>query len=301
MIHCWNINKLKFELVNSRLSGRQTLLYLSCILFVQAALRALAYTIEERSNRWDNLDTAMFPVLLAIGAVYCFYANGGGKGKDFISRFISMAWVFGWRFVVMVELPLSFCLYAVPSLFIEIPDQTQWYDVIFSAGLSLVFYFFLASHIRDVAMNRVPTEEEMSDFRDEHSEDFDQTRYPTILRRCIATSIDMFLVFSAFIFFVHAYQADGVLASTIEFWIGVVVLLSYEPVLTGTLCTLGQKITGIRVRKMESGERISIPYAYLRSIVKLLLGIVSFFSIPVTRKRRALHDFAARSVVVYAK
>ncbi|TAL26417.1 MAG: RDD family protein [Nitrospirae bacterium] len=300
MIHCWNIYKLKFELINNRLSGRQTLLYLSCILFVQTALRVLAYTLAERSNRWDNLDTALFPVFLAFGVVYSFYANGGGKGKDFISRFISLAWVFGWRFVVMVELPLSFCLYVVPSLFIEIPDQTQWYDVISSAGLSLVFYFFLARHIRDVAMNRLPTEKEMSDFREEHAEDFDQAKYPTILRRYIATSIDMILVLSAFISFIYAHQAVGVIDSTIELWIGVAIILSYEPILTSALCTLGQRITGIRVRKLESGERISIPDAYIRSIVKLLLGIVSFFSIPVTRKRRALHDFVARSVVVYA-
>jgi hypothetical protein len=31
-----------------------------------------------------------------------------------------------------------------------------------------------------------------------------------------------------------------------------------------------------------------------------LLGYISFFFIPVTRKRRALHDFIARSVVVNA-
>jgi uncharacterized RDD family membrane protein YckC len=300
MIHCWNINRLKFELINNRLSGKQTLLYLSCILFVQTALRVLAYTVEGRSNRWDNLDTAMFLVLMAIGAIYCFYVNGGRKGKDFASRYISLAWVFGWRYAVMVVIPLSVCFYVIPPFFIKFPEETQWYDVLFDAVLSLSFYFFLARHIRDVAISRVPSEEEMADFRDEHEEDFDQSKYPSILRRYLATSIDVTLVLSAFSAFICLSQMNNGIASTIEFWIGIAVILSYEPVLTGTLCTLGQRVTGVRIRRLESGGRISIPDAYLRTITKLLLGYISFFFIPVTRKRRALHDFIARSVVVYA-
>jgi uncharacterized RDD family membrane protein YckC len=300
MMHCWNINRLKFELINNRLSGRQTLFYLSCILFVQTALRVLAYTAEGRSNRWDNLDAALFLVLMAIGAVYCFYANGGRQGKDFVSRYISLAWVFGWRYAIMVVIPLSVCFYVIPPIFIEFPEETQWYDVLFNAVMSLSFYFFLARHIRDVAMNRVPSEEEMSDFRDEHAEDFDQSKYPAVLRRYLATSIDLTLVLSVFSVFIYVFQIYNGIASTTEFWIGIAVLFSYEPVLTGTRCTLGQRIAGIRVRKLESGEKISIPDAYIRSVVKLLLGIVSFFFIPVTRNRRALHDFIARSVVINA-
>jgi uncharacterized RDD family membrane protein YckC len=55
---------------------------------------------------------------------------------------------------------------------------------------------------------------------------------------------------------------------------------------------------GIRVRHADSGGKISIPNACLRIVVKLLLGTVSFFLIPVTRKGRGLHDFAAGSVVL---
>jgi uncharacterized RDD family membrane protein YckC len=299
MIHCWNINRLKFELINNRLSGRQTLIYLSCILFIQAALRVLAYTVEGRSNRWDNLDTAVFLVLLVIGAVYCFYANGGRQGKDFASRYISLAWVFGWRYAIMVVVPLSVCFYVVPPFFIEFPEETQWYDVLFDSALSLSFYFFLARHIRDVAIGRIPSEEEMSDFRDEHAEDFDQSKYPAVLRRYLATSIDVILVLLVFSVFINVLQNYGIESIT-EFWIGIAVILSYEPVLTSTLCTLGQRVTGIRIRRLESGGRISILDAYLRTITKLLLGYISFFFIPVTRKRRALHDFIARSVVINA-
>ncbi len=33
--------------------------------------------------------------------------------------------------------------------------------------------------------------------------------------------------------------------------------------------------------------------AYIRILIKIVLGIISFFSIPFTKNKRALHDFAA--------
>jgi uncharacterized RDD family membrane protein YckC len=58
---------------------------------------------------------------------------------------------------------------------------------------------------------------------------------------------------------------------------------------------------GIRVRKKILHENISIPSAYLRIIVKLFLGLISFFTIPFSDKKRAIHDFAVDSVVIYVK
>ena len=75
----------------------------------------------------------------------------------------------------------------------------------------------------------------------------------------------------------------------------------YEPIFTAYFCTLGQKATGIRIRKLSSGKRISIFQAHLRIIVKILLGILSFFTIPFTKNKRAIHDFAVGSLVIYEK
>ena len=76
----------------------------------------------------------------------------------------------------------------------------------------------------------------------------------------------------------------------------------YEPLFTSKLCTLGQKLTGIRIRKhLASRKRISLPAAYARIFIKLTLGLISFFTIPVTKGKRAIHDFAVGSVVIYDK
>jgi uncharacterized RDD family membrane protein YckC len=297
-VYSWQIKRLKYELAWGRQSVRQTLVYLSCILTIQIGLRALAQFIGEPPSLWDHIDTAAFFFLLITGAIYGFFANGGKTGRDFISRYIALAWVFGVRFAVMVELPLTFCFYGLPSLFIEMPVQTQWYDVLFSACLRLVFYFFLARHVSDVAHGRVPAQEELLDFRDKHAEDFDPAIYPLPLRRYISTLIDGALIFSACIILNYFFQGGVPIGAALP---AAAILFCYEPVLTSRLCTLGQRITGIRVRTLESRGRISILNAFKRSAVKLLLGFISLFLIPATRKRRALHDFAAGTVVVYSK
>jgi uncharacterized RDD family membrane protein YckC len=297
-IYVWEIKKLKSDLAAGRLSGKQTIVYLTFILGVQTGLRVLAYFIAEASNLWDDISTAVFFLMLAGGVAYCFHANGGRKGKDFISRYVALAWVFGVRFVIMVEFPLTFCFYVAPSLFFEIPDQTQWYDVVFNSGLSLVFYSFLAGHIRDVALNKVPADVDELDYTDKYPEDFDPAVYPSSLRRYVSTLIDGALIFTVCVVTIHLLQG---VASVFTFWLWFLVLFSYEPILTSRFCTLGQKITGIRVRSLASRERISLIDAYIRSAMKLLLGFVSFFLMPATRKRRAIHDFVAGSVAVYAE
>ena len=75
-------------------------------------------------------------------------------------------------------------------------------------------------------------------------------------------------------------------------------LFLYEPIFTSRFCTLGQKIMGIRVREIFSLQKISIPKAYLRIVIKIFLGFISFFSIPFSSERRAIHDFVAGTIVV---
>ena len=76
--------------------------------------------------------------------------------------------------------------------------------------------------------------------------------------------------------------------------------LVYEPFCIAFGCTVGNYISGIRVRKFgEEGKRISLLNSYLRFIVKLLLGIISFFTVTSSGWKRGIHDMAAGSVVIY--
>ena len=75
----------------------------------------------------------------------------------------------------------------------------------------------------------------------------------------------------------------------------------YEPFCTSKLYTIGQLLVGMRVRSFSDRQKISLPAAYVRFVVKFLLGFISFFYIGATENRRTIHDLAAGSIVIDAK
>lgn len=126
-------------------------------------------------------------------------------------------------------------------------------------------------------------------------------QYPSILRRYFATFIDGVLVFIVFIMISYILQGESNISNSLRVAVILVMFFVYEPICTSRFCTVGQKLAGIRVRKLFLHERISISAAYLRIIVKIFLGIISFFSIPFSKNKRGIHDFTVGSVVIFKK
>ena len=123
--------------------------------------------------------------------------------------------------------------------------------------------------------------------------------YPNLLRRYLASVIDLLAV----MFIVYLYSrtplyTPGEDSGALVFF---AVLLSYEPLLTVFLCTLGQAILRFRVRRAEDSTKISLAQAYVRLVVKYALGIISFLTMPARRDRRSIHDLAAGTIVLEAR
>jgi len=125
-------------------------------------------------------------------------------------------------------------------------------------------------------------------------------KYPTLTRRYITTAIDVAFVFVTVIMLSYLLENSGLIGVRVRVGLILFLFFIYEPLSTSRFCTLGQKIMGVRVRKYPSLERISILMAYTRIIIKGLLGILSFFTLPFSQNRRAIHDMAARSIVIFA-
>lgn len=123
-------------------------------------------------------------------------------------------------------------------------------------------------------------------------------KYPNILRRYLATVLDCFALWCVVYAFsrVPALTAGGAPA----YWGLGVALFFYEPFLTTYACTLGQGVMRIRVRTPESLERIGLAQAVGRTLVKYLLGIISFLTVPARKDRRAMHDLSAGTIVIEA-
>jgi uncharacterized RDD family membrane protein YckC len=77
-------------------------------------------------------------------------------------------------------------------------------------------------------------------------------------------------------------------------------ILLYDPLLTSFGATLGQLLFGIRVRDVtDTNKKINLGYGLLRFLVKASLGWISLIMMSFTGKRRAIHDMAGNSIVIY--
>jgi hypothetical protein len=126
--------------------------------------------------------------------------------------------------------------------------------------------------------------------------------YPNLLRRVVATLIDLAAVFAAVAFIIQRPLIQEPEAANL--WAALAFVLLYEPVLTAFACTLGQACMGTRVRDAKSLERITFRKSFARFLTKYLASGLSvaatggFVRIGPRQDRRAIHDEAGGSVVV---
>ena len=123
--------------------------------------------------------------------------------------------------------------------------------------------------------------------------------YPSILKRYLSSFIDGLFVVGMFIGLSFLFSQDTQTDNTVRIAIFFIMLFCYEPICVSFFCTLGQKITGIRVRRVGTFQKIPLTFAFVRYFLKIFLGFISLFAIIFSEKRRAIHDFASGSIVIY--
>jgi uncharacterized RDD family membrane protein YckC len=122
--------------------------------------------------------------------------------------------------------------------------------------------------------------------------------YPLLIKRYQSLFIDSMLILLVMVVvMVLMDESDARQIVMVSLWC--VFAFGYEPLLTTYSATIGQRLMGIRVRNINNPkERINIVQAYVRIIVKWLLGWLSFLTINFNREHRAIHDIAGSSVVI---
>ena len=74
----------------------------------------------------------------------------------------------------------------------------------------------------------------------------------------------------------------------------------YEPLANTLGGTVGNRLMKVAVRRFaDETRRPNLVQSCMRYAVKLALGWLSFFTMGSNQKRRAIHDFASGTVVVY--
>ena len=122
--------------------------------------------------------------------------------------------------------------------------------------------------------------------------------YPLLSERFQSSFIDgIFIILMMFVFASWLERFDNA-----PNWVRAALFFGlwaiYEPLCTSLGGTIGNHIKGIRVRQHAStSKKINFFQAFIRYVIKMLLGWISFLTIHTNKERRAIHDFAAGSVM----
>ena len=129
----------------------------------------------------------------------------------------------------------------------------------------------------------------------------DQKEYPHITSRIKAAFADsvvilVFMLIITSIFSTLTEVPDWARIAAFVFVFGL-----YDPIFTSLFGgTIGHMIFRIRVkREKDETKNISLPFAIIRFLIKVLLGFISLLTVGANQKRKAIHDSIARSVVIY--
>ena len=124
-------------------------------------------------------------------------------------------------------------------------------------------------------------------------------RYGRFLRRVQAAIIDAIVVILAIfgaVFIAVTFNSDH-LARTLGFTVAIGWLL-YEPLLVAlTGSTVGHYLCNLRVVDNKTGGNINFFKAVARTVLKAVLGWLSFVTMATTRRHQAIHDLATNSTV----
>ncbi|HET9434410.1 MAG TPA: RDD family protein [Chitinophagaceae bacterium] len=126
-----------------------------------------------------------------------------------------------------------------------------------------------------------------------------QPEYPLLGDRVQSTFIDTILLI--ILMFILASILDRF--EDVPTWVRIALFVGlwgvYEPICTTLGATFGNYIKKIRVRQVRIySKRINFFQAFVRYLLKLSLGWISFLTIHSNRERRAIHDLAAGSVMI---
>ena len=145
-MYFWKIDKLKKDLVKQSLSESESLKYLIAT--------AIVYSLEMipflENNLWDVFSALIMGIITIFGVYYAYKCNRGSSGSNFLQKYISIGWVVGIRWVVLVALPIVIVYFIAVGIYIAgIPESTTLSDMVFLNLLYLTYFWLLGKHIKD--------------------------------------------------------------------------------------------------------------------------------------------------------
>jgi len=150
-MYFWKIDRLKEDIKNGELVEKDKFIYaLIYIVLCEVALYTMAWIPIEDGNVWDVIDTVVNVLIVLVGTIYAYKANGGNTGSDFLGRFFSIGFVVSVRFfVLLIPIMVVLVLYyyvltedeLIATTAIDVVPFIVWYAAL---------YWRICKHIGDV-------------------------------------------------------------------------------------------------------------------------------------------------------
>lgn len=159
-MYFWRLNKLREQLATNPLNDKEALSYLlaftSCY-FVIIFLHTLV--LHRHEPYWYLGYLTLFLMLKLAGIIYCYLCNGGKKGKHFLSRYFSLAWVEFVRFfvfgLIIVNLGIYFLTFIVANGTNQIIFLNEEWIAIYILFALIIYYIRLGYHFRIIIFSKI--------------------------------------------------------------------------------------------------------------------------------------------------
>ena len=150
--YIWRIDRLTQQLSEGPLSQPAALFYV----VLAAGSTSVTRLLPARDlplRRFAELTNWLGFIILILGIVAAYVANGGGRGVDFSSRFMALVVVVGIRVTVLGIIPSAALAALISRRFPspQLSDVMQFYSVL---GLRFVTFWRIAHHLRRVNVAR---------------------------------------------------------------------------------------------------------------------------------------------------
>ncbi len=150
-MYFWNITKLKEEIRGGGPSENECFKYLLAF-GIFFALLSSAPTGQEKREPALFFLSALAMIGIVIAAVtYCYKMNGGTAGRDFLKRFLSIAWVVGWRALLVAFPVLIGIIIVFVYLFHPSAREGRYFALIIGTVYWLVVIAIMGAHIKEVS------------------------------------------------------------------------------------------------------------------------------------------------------
>lgn len=125
--------------------------------------------------------------------------------------------------------------------------------------------------------------------------------YPSLLKRTKAAFVDVIVIMLFMYGISDLFSMFEHVPGSIRMSSFIFIFFLYDPIFVSLFGgTLGHRFIGIRVKR-ENNElkNISFPAAFLRFLIKSTLGWFSFLTMSGNKKKKAVHDHAVNSVIIF--